>query len=532
MRLFPKSWWRIPFLLVVGATVIGGVYLNLETGWWPRFHPRVSDKAHFLPFTVRQNLETHLEAIYLESGIDVRFIFLPSLSGESLEEFSVRRARSLGIGQETGRRGLLFVYDLADQRLRIEVGAKLEGIFPDGFIGYLIRNNIRSFFEAGDKKYGIQTTLLLLHDRIRQSILGQEYDPRFEEYVADIRRLALGGGATSSAPVSTGAGTFLNKPTGKAERLRFVPQPTVEDAYQRYLEWSALDSWQPYVSLFTGISQDYLDELTMTPALKTAFLSTEFGRQYKFDIRGDLALQYFTNDPLAGPYFYRRTNAGWQMDVYAEVLDTRNYIGGPYSWGITEREDDFTRTFADRFVLALGMLRINGGDNRALPLFRNDFEDITKSSAVATSPIPYVEHMDLSDAFARIAADRGSPMLLVLYQSDRYFAEDFIPRLIRIADTYVPRGLVVEAYSVDNDESARRITGAFERHPAPFPVRRIRPWTPGQLGVGLERLGITIGVTWGIPLVAVLDRDGTVLAEAEGVSDLREFEPAIQRAIR
>ena len=38
------------------------------------------------------------------------------------------RRRELGVGREVDRRGLLFVYDVAGQRLRIEVGAQLEGV--------------------------------------------------------------------------------------------------------------------------------------------------------------------------------------------------------------------------------------------------------------------------------------------------------------------------------------------------------------------------------------------------------------------
>jgi hypothetical protein len=37
-------------------------------------------------------------------------------------------------------RGVLFLYDTAGQRLRIEIGYGLEEYFPDAFIGYLIES--------------------------------------------------------------------------------------------------------------------------------------------------------------------------------------------------------------------------------------------------------------------------------------------------------------------------------------------------------------------------------------------------------
>jgi hypothetical protein len=35
--------------------------------------------------------------------------------------------------------------------------------------------------------------------------------------------------------------------------------------------------------------------------------------------RGDLATLYFTDDPLVSPHFFRRTSAGWVMDILADV---------------------------------------------------------------------------------------------------------------------------------------------------------------------------------------------------------------------
>ena len=96
-------------------------------------------------------------------------------------------------------------------------------------------------------------------------------------------------------------------------------------------------------------------------------LYLEYGRAHEVDVRGDLALMVFTTSPLASPHFLRRTAAGWQMDIWAEVHDTRNYIGGAYTWGFNATGDDFSRAFADRLLLVGAVPRIAGGDNRTLP---------------------------------------------------------------------------------------------------------------------------------------------------------------------
>ena len=87
----------------------------------------------------------------------------------------------------------------------------------------------------------------------------------------------------------------------------------------------------------------------MSRAYNDYILLGEYGQAYAVTERGDLALLAFTTTPLVSPHFFRRTPAGWQMDIDAEIRNTREYVGGPYSWGIRPSGDDFARTFADRF---------------------------------------------------------------------------------------------------------------------------------------------------------------------------------------
>jgi hypothetical protein len=194
----------------------------------------------FIDAYVAQQMERHLEALYNESGVDVRFVFTREGSRD-LESFSLNRARQLGMGRDTDRRGLLLVYDVARQRMRVEIGPGLEGIFPDGFVGYLMREQTAAFFAA------------------------------------------------------------------------------------------------------------------------------EHGHRYTIVERGDLAILYFTSTPLVSAHLFRRSPAGWQLDLLAEVRDTREFIGGRYTWQMRLTGDDYSRVFADLFANIDGFLRPALGDNRPLP---------------------------------------------------------------------------------------------------------------------------------------------------------------------
>jgi uncharacterized protein len=119
---------------------------------------RVRDDAGILPKDDESRFEIFLQMIDDESGVDIRFVLVPEVRGESLEDFSTRTARELGVGRDADRRGLLFVYDTSAHRLRIEVGATMEPIITDAFAGYLIREHVRNFFGTGNPSLGLRTS--------------------------------------------------------------------------------------------------------------------------------------------------------------------------------------------------------------------------------------------------------------------------------------------------------------------------------------------------------------------------------------
>jgi hypothetical protein len=359
--------WFVRGLLVGLIAAFGlSVFRALPKGAAQRVH----DDAGVLDPGEVPLLNQYLQQIHDESGADLRFLLVDSVQGD-LEAFALRQVRTLGVGRETDRRGALFVYDVRHHRLRVEVGPNLEPIFTDLFVSYLMRDHVRSFFAAGNPTLGLRLTLFMLHARLRRAALGEEYDPRAAAYIEERNRLALGGGATATMPVSGSPARLANADAHVLEAAYFVPQQSAEAAYLRYLEWLHWPAYLPEVSLFTPASQAYLSKLPMTLPYKDYVLFLEYGQPHFTVERGDLALMYFTADPLACPHFLRRGATGWQMDIVAEVQHTRNFAGGPYTWGLLEPEDDFSKTFADQLLAVGPILRMRGGDNRPLPTLRN-----------------------------------------------------------------------------------------------------------------------------------------------------------------
>jgi TLP18.3/Psb32/MOLO-1 phosphatase superfamily protein len=528
MRVFPKNKWRL--LISAGVPILLS-FLVYPPRWWAAqiraqsaalFHARVTDRIDALSFGEEWRFEEFLQLIDDESGVDVRFLLVPDVKGETLEEYSVRQARALGLGRDAGRRGLLFVYDTTAKRLRLEVGAQLEGVVTDAFAGYLMREHVRSFFGAGNLGLGMLSTLLMVQQRLREGVLGQEFDPGLVEFIQDTRRLALGGGASAPIQHDRSRSAFLNTihPSSRETRRHFAPQPTPEAAYRRYLEWLAIGGFATDVPLFTRLSQGYLGSLPMTRGFNDYLLSYEYNKSYRIDVRDSLALLYFTSNPLVGPHFLRRTPQGWVLDMYAEILNTRNYAGGWYTWAMVDTGDDFSTTFADRIIDISGMLRLAGGDNRPLPA--RVYPGIHLAAAESPDALP--EQLTVVEAASHIAhSATNTPQMVVLYNSRARSSRGEFPALVSLAKACRQAGGTVLAFSVDNHpQSIRDLPDLINQHQAPFTAVRLYGWRPGQLTKAMAPLGIRIGSTWAIPLVAV--RSGEQVAvQAEGAIDVADM---------
>jgi hypothetical protein len=122
------------------------------------------------------------------------------------------------------------------------------------------------------------------------------------------------------------------------------------------------------VELFTPASRAYLASLPISPAYRQFILFAEYGKAHRIVERGGLAMLYFTGTPFVSPHFFVKDGGAWRMDMIAEVRDTVERVGGPYTWDYRGRDDDYSRAFPDLLVKIQGYWRIKDGDNRALAI--------------------------------------------------------------------------------------------------------------------------------------------------------------------
>lgn len=325
----------------------------------------VEDRAGLLSDGDRKRFEEYLAWVQRESDVDMRFVFLPGSGAEPLDKLTARLATEMGIGRKTGdRRGLLLAYDAQEKQLRIETGYGLEGVLPDAFLAHLMRDHAAAYFSGNDVALGLRLLVRLIHQRIREAVLGRRFDPQVLDTLGKTGWLSGGAGAGGEMRDAAYLGGALEA-TAKS---RFVPQASPEAAYRAYLEWLALGVKDADIELFTAESRRFVAGLPLSRAYFEFILYQEYGRAWRVEERGNLALLTFTDDPLVSPHFFVKSADGWRIDLVAEVRNTRNRVGGVYIWDYSGKDDEYSKAFADHLVKIKGYLRLKDGDNRELPI--------------------------------------------------------------------------------------------------------------------------------------------------------------------
>jgi len=139
-------------VLLVLITVICARALEVP----PQPEGRVSDYTSTLTDSQIKVLERTLAAFEQETTNQIAVLIIPTLGGDSLEDYSIRLAEKWQIGQEGRDNGIILLVVMQDRKIRIEVGYGLEGALPDSLAGDIIRQVIAPRFRQGKFYEGMQ----------------------------------------------------------------------------------------------------------------------------------------------------------------------------------------------------------------------------------------------------------------------------------------------------------------------------------------------------------------------------------------
>ena len=139
-------------LLAVVALAVASVAVALEVPPTPTGF--VTDGAAVLAGR-EEEIGRRFAAIEQRTGHQVIVVLLPSLEGDSLEDFTIRAAERFKVGRKGLDDGAIFFAFLTDRRMRLEVGYGLEEKIPDALAKRLLDGTVKPAFARGDYAGGL-----------------------------------------------------------------------------------------------------------------------------------------------------------------------------------------------------------------------------------------------------------------------------------------------------------------------------------------------------------------------------------------
>jgi len=163
-----KKWLvlSIFFLLCLSAAAYG-----LDV---PRLQGYVNDYAEMISPSTKSKIEEELKAFEGSDSTQIVIVTIPSLDGESIEEFGIKAAETWKIGQQGKDNGVLFIVSKQERKIRIEVGRGLEGKLTDLMAGRIIDQVIKPRFKEGDFDGGFIAGISALVSATRGEFMAEE----------------------------------------------------------------------------------------------------------------------------------------------------------------------------------------------------------------------------------------------------------------------------------------------------------------------------------------------------------------------
>ncbi|PHM39627.1 hypothetical protein Xmau_02635 [Xenorhabdus mauleonii] len=160
----------ILFLLLIGIGNVSAKELNQKTTSVeiPVLNKHVVDTANVLTKEEKQRLTRKLKKLQSEEKVQMAVLIIPTLGGETVEEFSSRVFAKWKLGSTEHNDGILFLVASADHQMRISVGSGLEHKLTDGKVARILRQDVKPAFKEDAYFEGLSNSIDSIETLLKQ----------------------------------------------------------------------------------------------------------------------------------------------------------------------------------------------------------------------------------------------------------------------------------------------------------------------------------------------------------------------------
>jgi uncharacterized protein len=154
---------RLALAFGLGAALACGAALAADV---PYLTGRVVDNAEIVSAEAERRITARLKEHEARTTNQIAVLTVPTLDGESVEEFAVKVFEGWKLGQKGKDNGVLVVVAARERRMRIEVGYGLEGTLTDAHASRIIRDAMTPRFRSGDFDGGVEAGVAAIIARL------------------------------------------------------------------------------------------------------------------------------------------------------------------------------------------------------------------------------------------------------------------------------------------------------------------------------------------------------------------------------
>jgi uncharacterized protein len=140
----------------------------------PALKGYINDYANMMSPAVRTKLTNELKEFERTDSTQIVVLTIPSLEGQTIEDYSIKIAEAWKIGQKGRDNGIIFVVASKERKIRIEIGRGLEGRLTDLTAGRIIDLVVKTRFKRADFNGGIAAGVAALIDATKGEFKADE----------------------------------------------------------------------------------------------------------------------------------------------------------------------------------------------------------------------------------------------------------------------------------------------------------------------------------------------------------------------